>query len=142
MYNVNENFRGVVLFNSSFSDSRWSMARTRPGMLVVPHVDGNRGQVELTQAETTLGRSDTCTVILPFATVSRLHARIQLEHNRYVLFDAGSANGTFVNGELIQHPHQLSTGDEIWLGTQDVALGFADPDETMQVPLNTDPPVL
>jgi len=111
-------------------------------MLVVPLADGGKEQIDLIHDETTLGRSDTCTVILPFATVSRLHARILLEHNRYVLFDAGSVNGTFVNGELIEHPYQLSTGDEIWLGTQDVALGFADPDETMQVPLNTDPPAL
>ena len=30
--------------------------------------------------------------------------------------DAGSANGTFVNGVRIEQGYQLSTNDEIWLG--------------------------
>jgi DNA-binding winged helix-turn-helix (wHTH) protein len=118
------------------------MARARPGLLTFRGSDGVEKQAELTDSEITLGRSDTCTIVLPFATVSRLHARIELQHNRYVLLDAGSANGTYLNGERIEGGQQLSTGDQIWLGTSTVALSFSDPDETMQVSLTSGPPPL
>jgi pSer/pThr/pTyr-binding forkhead associated (FHA) protein len=118
------------------------MARARPGLLAYRSPDGTEQQIELAQDEITIGRSETCTIVLPFSTVSRLHARIELQHNRYVLSDAGSANGTYLNGERIKHGHQLSTGDEVWMGTSTVALTFSDPDETMQVSLTSGPPPL
>ncbi len=107
------------------------MARATPGLLTYRHPDGSEERVQLRQDVTTLGRSDSCAVAIPFPTVSRLHARIELQHDRYVLFDAGSANGTFVNGKRIDQGYQLSTGDEIWLGANDPPIGFADPEETL-----------
>jgi DNA-binding response OmpR family regulator len=71
--------------------------------------------------------------VVPLPTVSRLHARIELQHDRYMLFDNDSANGTFVNGQRIVQGLQLSTGDEIWLGTREACMVFSDPDETVQV---------
>ena len=65
-----------------------------------------------------------------------------LEHDRYVLFDAGSANGTFVNGVRIEYGHQLSTNDQIWLGLPDVTLSFSDPDETLGVVVQSGAPPL
>jgi DNA-binding winged helix-turn-helix (wHTH) protein len=110
------------------------MARLRPATLVVRVGDAEE-QIALVKDVTTIGRSESCDVVIPHSTVSRLHARIAQEHDRYVLSDAGSANGTFVNGELLDDGHQLATGDEIWLGSSVVALGFSDPDETLGVDL-------
>ena len=59
-----------------------------------------------------------------------------------MLFDAGSANGTFVNGKRIEQGTQLSTGDQIWLGSSDVVLSFADPEETLVMQPNILPPAL
>jgi pSer/pThr/pTyr-binding forkhead associated (FHA) protein len=118
------------------------MTRTRPGLLTYHRDEGADESVLLVHDVTTLGRSDTCAVAIPAPTVSRLHARIELQHDRYVLFDAGSANGTFVNGKRIQDGYQLSTGDEIWLGSQDESLCFYDPEETLVVPINQAPPAL
>jgi DNA-binding winged helix-turn-helix (wHTH) protein len=107
------------------------MPRATPGLLLRRSADGTQDRIPLLQELTTLGRSDSCVVVIVSPTVSRLHARIEIQHDRYVIFDAGSANGTFVNGERIESGRQLSTGDEIRLGTDDVALLFSDPEETL-----------
>jgi hypothetical protein len=50
-------------------------------------------------------------------TVSRLHATLRLEGNRYRIYDEGSSSGTFVNGqEVPEYGIQLADGDEIYLG--------------------------
>jgi DNA-binding response OmpR family regulator len=107
------------------------MARATPGLLLLRGADGAQRRIVLDQELTTLGRSDACVVVIPAPTVSRLHAHIELQHDRYVIFDAGSANGTFVNGERITASRRLTTGDEVRLGTADVSLMFSDPEETL-----------
>lgn len=107
------------------------MARATPGILTYRRADGGEERIKLHQDVTTLGRSDSCAVVIALPVISRLHARIELQHDRYVLFDAGSANGTFVNGKRIEQGTQLRTSDEIWLGSNDVALRFSDPEETL-----------
>lgn len=117
------------------------MARTRPGLLTRRHASGEE-QIPLRGEIITLGRSESCTVVVQHPTVSRLHARIELQHDRYMLWDTGSANGTFVNGQRLNAGHQLATGDEIWLGSRDTALTFSDPEETQVVTFDAPPPPL
>ncbi|PDW00042.1 FHA domain-containing protein [Candidatus Chloroploca asiatica] len=81
--------------------------------------------------EHTIGRSMLCDVVINRQTVSRLHARIVREGPRYLLHDAGSANGTFVNGQLINGPHILSNHDTIAPGLGGELLRFLDPDPTV-----------
>ncbi|NJO83781.1 MAG: FHA domain-containing protein [Blastochloris sp.] len=64
--------------------------------MIYQHPDGAEERFRLDNDVTTIGRSDTCTVCISLPTVSRLHATVELQHDRYVLLDAGSANGTFV----------------------------------------------
>ena len=50
-------------------------------------------------------------------TVSRYHAVLRLEGNRYRIYDAGSTSGTYVNGRQVpEYGLQLVDGDEIQLG--------------------------
>ncbi len=63
-------------------------------------------------------------------TVSRLHAKIERDGPRYLLYDANSANGTFVNGRRIHTPHVLQDEDVIGLGNPQSLLRFSDPDPT------------
>jgi DNA-binding response OmpR family regulator len=79
----------------------------------------------------TLGRSTLCDVVVPRETVSRLHARIVREGPRFLLQDAGSANGTFVNGERLTAPHLLANRDLIGLGGSAPLFAYADPDPTV-----------
>ena len=50
--------------------------------------------------------------------VSRLHAEINFQNNRYYLKDMGSANGTWVNNSKLvpYQPHPIETGDQVRLG--------------------------
>ncbi len=68
-------------------------------------------------AVTQLGRAIEREIPLPMdKTVSRLHARIVPEGDGYVLEDAGSANGTFVNGLRLTGRRVLRAGDVIQMG--------------------------
>jgi len=118
------------------------MTRARPGMLIYRRDNQDQVHLTLDQDVTTIGRSVSCDVVIPLPIVSRLHARIEQQHDRYVLSDAASANGTFVNGVRIEQGYQLSTNDEIWLGTPEAKISFSDPDETLGVVLAGGAPAL
>lgn len=50
--------------------------------------------------------------------LSRCHARLQYVPNGgFMLSDAGSTNGTYVNGEAVESPRYLRDGDQICLGS-------------------------
>src|ERR1041384_6365107 len=56
--------------------------------------------------------------------VSTKHAEIRGLDGRYTLHDAGSTNGTFVNGEKVRAPRELREGDVITFGSQGPQLSF------------------
>lgn len=63
----------------------------------------------------TIGRAG-CDVVLDNPQVSRFHAQIDRAQGSAILRDAGSTNGTFVNGQRISAHHVLSPGDVIQIG--------------------------
>ncbi len=65
---------------------------------------------------TRIGRHPDQDLQLLDRMVSKAHAEIRRENGRYVLYDAGSRNGTLVNGERISGPRVLCDADEIGLG--------------------------
>lgn len=62
------------------------------------------------------------------ATVSTCHAEIRYEGGRFILYDLGSLNGTFLNGRPIRRI-SLRPGDDIGLGRQGPVLRFKVEDE-------------
>jgi predicted component of type VI protein secretion system len=72
--------------------------------------------------------------------VSRQHARITRQGGLTVIEDAGSTNGTFVNGLRLAGPHTLTDGDVISLGDA-VTLSYHSADVTMTEPLGGQPTV-
>jgi len=67
------------------------------------------------QVRTAIGRQG-CAVLLDHPTVSRVHTWIdRLPDGSHSMRDAGSANGTFVNGQRITQ-HMLTAGDIIQIG--------------------------
>lgn len=65
----------------------------------------------------TLGRAEACDIgLFGDNSVERVHARILLQGDRYVLADAGSASGTFVNERPVTEPVPLRSGDAIRMG--------------------------
>lgn len=65
---------------------------------------------------TDIGRGNTNTIVLQNNTVSRQHAKIKVDKGEFVLFDLGSANGTFVNEQRITDPTPLKDGDVVRFG--------------------------
>ncbi len=65
---------------------------------------------------TTAGRHPDSTIFLDDITVSRRHAEVRREGDRYLARDAGSLNGTYVNRERIEDEAELATGDELQIG--------------------------
>ncbi|MDX9720695.1 MAG: GGDEF domain-containing protein [Myxococcota bacterium] len=70
----------------------------------------------LSQANTIIGRSSQCTIRLEDQSISRQHACFHVVGEHVFVEDLGSANGTYVNGELIQPDVPLQEGDKITLG--------------------------
>jgi hypothetical protein len=60
-----------------------------------------------------IGRDESCDLVIAERQVSRHHARLTREEDRYILADLGSKNGTFVNGQQLTKPHVLHDGDEV-----------------------------
>jgi hypothetical protein len=60
-----------------------------------------------------LGRSLDCDIAMVSPQVSRNHARLDLEDDRLVLEDLGSANGTMINGKQVRGKQELRNDDEI-----------------------------
>lgn len=86
---------------------------------------------ELALGETCdIGRETRCDVVVNRREVSRLHARIVHDGGRYILSDAGSVNGTYVNGRRLDAPHILQSDDVIGLGSGPALLKFIDPHAT------------
>lgn len=50
------------------------------------------------EEETTIGRSEACTYVLPFLQISRKQAVLSEENGRLYLMDTASCNGTWLNG--------------------------------------------
>lgn len=70
---------------------------------------------ELGSARIYIGRRETNEIPLSDMNASRVHAYIKFAEGYYVLHDAKSLNGTYVNGERITH-RILQIGDSITIG--------------------------
>jgi pSer/pThr/pTyr-binding forkhead associated (FHA) protein len=107
----------------------WGTAVLKDSSTVVIHFQGDNTHVNLQpQAEIVLGRADERTHTYPDLDltphgaiengVSRTHAAIRRSEDKLLLFDLGSSNGTFVNGQKVspESPLILRDGDEIRFG--------------------------
>lgn len=62
---------------------------------------------------TIIGRDDDCEIVVASPAVSRNHARITMENNRYFIDDLSSRNGTTVNGQTVTQKTLLTDGDRV-----------------------------
>ncbi|MGH9106381.1 MAG: FHA domain-containing protein [Acidimicrobiales bacterium] len=92
----------------------------RPGAslkLVVVSADGARGSEYELSDELTIGRAQTCAVVLGADNfVSQLHARVFNKADGYWVEDLGSTNGTLVNGRRVSGAVPLERGDRLQVG--------------------------
>ncbi len=88
--------------------------------LTVLHGDGMQHLYVLALDGGTVGRGDDLGVRLTDPTVSRTHARIVYEEERFHLEDLGSANGTFLDGRRVQRRRRLPDSSRIRFGPHTV----------------------
>lgn len=62
-----------------------------------------------------IGRSPESDVLLDDITVSRKHAILRKNADNYILIDAGSLNGSYLNGNIVEEA-VLSNCDRIQIG--------------------------
>ena len=83
---------------------------------LVPVSHPNLPEIVISQEETTIGKLQTAAdVVIPFPTVSRLHAKLHCAQGICLLTDLNSCNGTYVNEIPLEGdiPRKLEDGDEI-----------------------------
>ncbi len=85
------------------------------------------------QPEITVGRSPDCVVSIPVRWISRNHALLRREKGQFVLEDAGSKNGVFVNGQRVVKSKPLNDGDIIQLAPG-LELIYVDSEATAPLP--------
>jgi pSer/pThr/pTyr-binding forkhead associated (FHA) protein len=75
--------------------------------LALPSSDG---------ARVTVGRAPSCDCVVPESCVSRRHAELRRDGERWFLRDLGSSNGTRVNGVRATEDVEVRPGDRLSLG--------------------------
>ncbi|PYQ10461.1 MAG: hypothetical protein DMH00_11175 [Acidobacteria bacterium] len=75
-----------------------------------------RQSVPLADRPMTLGRADDCDIVIAEPFVSACHARIEPDGEGYVVRDAGSTNGTWVDNTRVQGGKRLEDGSSLILG--------------------------
>ena len=88
-----------------------------PGQaLLVVKRGANAGSTFLIDKDvTTAGRHPESDIFLDDVTVSRRHAEVRRDGERFLVLDLGSLNGTYVNRERVDET-ELASGDELQIG--------------------------
>ncbi|MDG4828818.1 FHA domain-containing protein [Solwaraspora sp. WMMD1047] len=82
-----------------------------------------------------IGRDASADFVIDDRKISRKHATVEIVDGRVMLADAGSTNGTWLNGERITDARALRDGDRIRIGN--VGLRFFDPAAAATDPIGT-----
>ena len=99
------------------SEDRATIDALRPGtaLLIVQRGPNAGARFLLDDDQVTTGRHPDSDIFLDDVTVSRKHAAFVRQGDGYLVRDAGSLNGTYVNRERIDEA-VLATGDEVQIG--------------------------
>jgi pSer/pThr/pTyr-binding forkhead associated (FHA) protein len=98
------------------------------GKLILLNPTGPEQEFMLAKANVSLGRANTNDIILNDVRVSRGHARLECSQKDITIVDMGSANGTRINGVIVERA-TLNPGDTISLGSQQLKFQLGDPSE-------------
>ena len=111
--------------------------QSNPRLIVIS--DGPlRGRAyDLREGSQLLGRLDDADLAIPSSSVSGRHAFVAWDGREVLIADAGSRNGTAVNGRAVEATGQsvpLRPGDVLCLGDVELRLEMASDQSTAEVP--------
>lgn len=84
---------------------------------------------DLEEGTSGIGRDAANQIQLHDTEVSRRHAEIRYDGTATIVADLASSNGTFVNGHRINQEHELTSGDQLFIGGTKML--FTDPAEEL-----------
>lgn len=84
--------------------------------------------ISMNEGPVLIGRQTGATLKIANASVSRRHAMIEKDGDRFVIADLGSRNGTFVNDIPVRR-RELQHGDRVRIGESQFFFLFEDSDE-------------
>ena len=103
--------------HEAFNAERTILSTAEPvGVLVVLNGKQQNQEFVIERQETTIGRLKGSTIWLTDWLVSKRHAVLRRQGNRFILSDAGSSRGVKVNSVTIKEPRVLAHGDTIQIG--------------------------
>ena len=105
-------------------------------MTLTTLVDGVRETRELAEGTYLIGRGASCRVRFDAPEVSERHAILTVRDGAALLEDLNSANGTYVNGEVVEQPVSLDSGMVVQIGN--CMLRVSDDDEPESSPEERD----
>jgi len=82
----------------------------------------------LSEKAVTIGSSENNSIVLSDRFLSSFHCRIFKEEGKYFIADAGSTNGTFINGVRVQ-VSELPDGSRISLGKSELFFSLSETDD-------------
>lgn len=103
-----------------------SPAAQRKGFILTVVDGSNVGKEYFFDRSASIGRVETNDIILVEPGISRNHAKIYDDTGVFVLEDAGSANGTRLNGEQVREPEVLRDGDYVTLSQTTLQFSLLD----------------
>lgn len=74
------------------------------------------GELSLSEGSHSIGRGLDCPILIESLGASRLHAKLYASADTLTIEDAGSTNGTYVNGQRVKRSRDLEHGDRILIG--------------------------
>lgn len=107
---------GTPATSPSFGSGAPVVASAAARPLVVLVREDTRERLALNLPGGTIGRAPMNQLVLADDGVSRVHSEIRLNGSAVTLSDAGSLNGTLLNGKTLKAPARIKTGDTISLG--------------------------
>lgn len=72
--------------------------------------------IDVSRAETSIGRAKSCDIVISDASVSRFHAVLSKRSSGWYIFDTNSTHGIIHNREIVEKKSLLSDGDSLVFG--------------------------
>ncbi len=85
-------------------------------LITVDPVDPVASEYSLLKDEVSLGRGEDNDVVIPHASVSRIHARLLRRDGGYELTDLNSTNGSYVDDRQVRGSTMVHSGSQVRLG--------------------------
>lgn len=88
-----------------------------PHLIVIVASQDQPTVYPLEDDEITIGRDMGNGIVIVEPEMSRQHLKLVRQGDRFTAEDMGSTNGTFINGEVLDTPRLLNSGDVLQVGT-------------------------